>query len=157
MGTRLAAGALMAALFLALGRSGAALAENRLDPCSLLRRTEVTRLTTWQVQSIRRKRYNLAGATGTMCFFEANQGTVIVMVPDHGYPFPGDSPFTDPQAQGVVRRDPTTRVEVTYYNGTIYMNVRHHDISVRLVPASHIASFFEVEPFAGVVIPRVHS
>ena len=48
-------------------------------------------------------------------------------------------------------------VLLLYYNGTIYMNVRHHDISVRLVPASHIASFFEVEPFAGVVIPRVHS
>lgn len=128
---------------------------SRLDPCALLRRADVTRLTTWQVDSVKRKRYDLAGAAGTMCFFEAALGAVIVIVPDRGYPFPGDSPFTNPSDQGVVRRDPTTNVEVTYYNGTVYMNVHRRDVAVRLVPQSHIASFFEVEPFAGVVIPRI--
>lgn len=157
MRNRIALGALSAVLLLATARASGARAESSLDPCSLLRKSDVTRLTTWQVDSVRKKRYNLGGATGSMCFFEASQGTVIVMMPDHGYPFPGESSRSDLASQGVVRRDPATGVQVTYYNGTIYMNVHRRDVAVRLVPASHIASFFEVEPFAGVVIPRIHS
>jgi hypothetical protein len=125
-----------------------------LSPCALLQRSDVTRLTTWQVNAVERKRYDLNGAEGTMCFFESTQGSVIVIVPDRGSPFPGDSPFADPQDEGIVRRDRASGVSVTYYNGTAYMNVGRRDLAVRVVPDSHIASYYEVEPFAELLIPR---
>jgi hypothetical protein len=146
----LAAFSVVPAVLSACASAGA----RELAPCSLLRRSDVTRLTTWQVNAVERKRYDLNGAEGAMCFFESTQGSVIVIVPDRGTPFPGDSPFADPQEEGLVRRDPESGVDVTYYNGTAYVNVRRRDIAVRVVPDSHIASYYEVEPFAELVIPR---
>jgi hypothetical protein len=83
---------------------GSLAATGELGLCSLLQRDDVTRLTAWQVDSVRRKRYDFNGATGAMCFFESTQRTVVLIVPERGLPFPGDSPFADPQDEGVVRR-----------------------------------------------------
>lgn len=126
-----------------------------LSACALLRSADIARLTGWHVDAVRRKHYSFNGASGEMCFFEANQGAVIVIVPDRGAPFPGESPFTDQDSAGIVRRDAASGTQVTYYNGTAYMNVHRRDLAVRVVPESHIASYYEVEPFAEIVIPRV--
>jgi hypothetical protein len=142
----------VAVLASALPLSGAAPAERQLSPCSLLTRGEVERLTAWHVDSVHPRRYSFNGASGAMCVFDSSQGTVVVIVPDRGMPFPGDSPFTDPGSSALVRHDPATGIEVMYYNGTASMTVRKRDVAVRVVPASHIASYFEVEPFAERVI-----
>jgi hypothetical protein len=73
---------------------------HELAPCSLLGRTDVTGLTRWHIDTIRSKRYAFNGASGAMCFYEAKQGTVIVIVPDRDSPYPGNSPFIDPGGRG---------------------------------------------------------
>jgi hypothetical protein len=123
-------------------------ASREFPACSLLAGSDVAGLTTWHVRSVHAKHYSFNGATGAMCFYEANEGTVIVIVPDRDTPFPGDSPFVDPSSEGVHRRDQASGIAVTYYNGTAYMTVGHDDLAVRVVPTDHIASFFELEPFA---------
>jgi hypothetical protein len=117
-------------------------------PCSLLGGKDVSGLTAWHLETVHGKRYAFNGATGAMCFYEAKEGTVIVIVPDRDSPFPGDSPFSDPGSEGMHRRDHASGIAVTYYNGTAYMTVGHNDLAVRVVPTDHIASYFEVEPFA---------
>lgn len=132
---------------LALGTSASG-ATRELAPCSLLEGTDVTLLMTWHMQSVHVKRYAFNGASGAMCFYEAKEGTVIVIVPDRDSPYPGQSPFVDPESEGVHRRDQASGIAVTYYNGTAYMTVGHDDLAVRVVPTDHIASYFEIEPFA---------
>jgi hypothetical protein len=92
-------------------------AGRELSACLLLHPADVSRLTGWRVDSVQRKHYSFNGTTGEMCFFEANQGSVIVIVPDRGASFPGTSPFTDQDSEGVVRRDAASGTQVTYYNG----------------------------------------
>lgn len=143
------------AFALPLAAAPSSAATHELSACSLLHATDVARLTGWKVDAVRRKTYRFNGATGVMCFFESNQGMVIVIVPDPGAPFPGESLFTDQDTEGIMRRDAATGTPVTYYNGTAYMNVHRRDLAVRVVPDSHIASYYEVEPFAEIIIPRV--
>jgi hypothetical protein len=148
---------LVAALLCALSPPPVAATRPELRPCALLTRGDVERLTGWHIDSVRPRHYNLNGATGAMCVFDAAQGSVVVFLPDRGSAFPGDSPFTDPGSSAIVRRDPATGIEVSYYNGTASMTVRGRDVAVRVVPASHIASYFDVEPFAERVIAHARA
>ena len=125
------------------------------DPCRLLTRTDVFRLNGWNIARSERKRYDVQGASGAMCFLTSPQGVVVVTLPDPGAGFPGLTAFNDPQANGLALTVHGMGAEVVLYNGTAYISKRHRDASVRVVPNDHPASYQEVQPFAKPLIRRL--
>ena len=125
------------------------------DPCRLLTPADVFRLNGWNIARTERKRYDVQGASGTMCFLTSPQGVVVVTLPDPGAGFPGLTAFNDPQANGLALTVHGMGAEVVLYNGTAYISKRHRDVSVRVVPNDHPASYYEVQPFAKPLIRRL--
>ncbi|MGD0471807.1 MAG: hypothetical protein ABSB70_01135 [Candidatus Velthaea sp.] len=130
--------------------------EKPLNPCAFVTNDDVLHLLGWTVDGRERRPYDLHGGTGAMCFISSSQGQVIVITPDPGSDYPGISVYNDPNAAGLARHVGGLGAEVTLYNGTVYVVKHHRDVAVRVVPQSHMASYDEVEPFAKVIIRRLH-
>jgi hypothetical protein len=148
--------AALTAFLTAQGADATSALTGKLNPCSFVTNNDVLHLLGWTVDSRERRPYNLHGGTGTMCFIGSSQGQVVVIVPDFGSDYPGISVYNDPNATGLAQKVPGMGAEVTLYNGTVYIVAHHRDVAVRVVPDSHAASYAEVEPFAKVVIQRLH-
>jgi hypothetical protein len=116
-------------------------ATGELGLCSLLQRDDVTRLTAWQVDSVRRKRYDFNGATVRCASSNRRSG-----------PSSSSSPSAVCHSRAT-HRSPTRKTKASF--GTAHRRLHRRDLAVRVVPNSHIASYFEVEPFAETIIRRV--
>ena len=126
-----------------------------LGPCSLVTKTDVLRILGWTVDSKEKKKYDMLGATGSMCFLSSTQGQVIVTQPDPGTTYPGASVYSQSDAAGLARPVYGLGAEVVLYNGTVYVSAHHRKAAVRVVPNDHNASYDEVQGFANVLVPRL--
>jgi hypothetical protein len=151
------AAGLAAILGFAASAGGARAAiEKPLNPCSFVTNDDVLHLLGWTVNGRERRPYDLHGGTGAMCFISNSQGQVIVIVPDPGMHYPGISVDNDPNAAGLAKHVGGLGAEVTLYNGTVYVVKHHRNVAIRVVPENQMASYDEVEPFAKVIIRRLH-
>lgn len=143
------------ALGFAAGHARSATAAVSANPCSLVTKTDVYRVLGWTIDSKERKKYDMLGATGSMCFLSSTQGQVIVTQPDPGTTYPGASVYSQADAAGLARTVYGLGAEVVLYNGTVYVSKHHRKAAVRVVPNDHNASYDEVQGFANVLVPRL--
>jgi hypothetical protein len=134
-----------------------------IDPCTLLSNEDVFRLTGWNVTSKKRAYhhyYSAAGyafhtRAGWLCFLQSNQGVVTVTVAAPNAAFPADTPFEEPYQRGLAKEVRGYPASVLLFNGTAYIRRHHHDVSIKVTPYNHAASYNEVEPFVPVVVRRI--
>ena len=122
------------------------------DPCTLVSKTDAFRLLGWSLAGSERKRYAVAGATGTICFLDSPQGKIIVTVPDHGADFIGMTPYSDSGAASLARHVYGLGGDVLLYNGTAYVTRYKRSVSVHVVPNENPASYDDVEGFARTIL-----
>lgn len=115
--------------------------------CEFLSKQQISNYTQWQIDSETQKPYDLEGATGHVCYYESQLGTVAVFLPDLGSPYPGNVPGDANTFHRTI-----DGVDATFRNGTIYMTLGHTDVAVRVIPMDHPAAYQEVEPFAELMI-----
>jgi hypothetical protein len=144
------------ALAAALSASSAAEAKAAKPPgaCKYVTTTDVEHVMGWHVDSIKWKKYDIAGATGSMCVLDSSQGVVTVTLPDPGSPFPGITAFNNTEPE-LVKTSRESGAYIAMYNSTVYVTKHGMDVSVHVIPTEHPASYAEVEPFAKIVIARI--
>ncbi|GAC1309838.1 MAG: hypothetical protein NVS2B3_08450 [Vulcanimicrobiaceae bacterium] len=125
------------------------------DPCSLVTKDDAFRLLGWTLEGRARKRYAIAGATGTICFLDSPQGKIIVTVPDRGADFIGATPYSDSGAASMSRHVYGLGGDVMLYNGTAYVTRYKRSVSVHVVPNENPASYDDVEGFAKTVLSHL--
>lgn len=125
------------------------------DPCTLVSDDDAFRLLGWTLEGRTRKRYAIAGATGTLCFLDSQQGKIVVTVPDRGVDFIGVTPFSDSGAASMARHVYGLGGDVRLYNGTAYVTRYKRSVSVHVVPNENPASYDDVAGFAKTVIAHL--
>jgi hypothetical protein len=65
-------------------------------PCGFLSRTQVERTLHWHVTAARESEYHLPQTSGSLCTYDASEGTVLVTLPDHGSSFFQNNDLVDP-------------------------------------------------------------
>jgi len=132
-------------------QTGAQTQREPLDPCRLITNADVLHVLGWEIETRRRKPYDIHGATGAMCFPAASQGEVIVIVPNPESDLPGITVYNDPAAGDLAKHVYGVGADVVLYNSTVYVAGYHRDVEVRVVPDSHAASYAEIEGFGAIV------
>jgi hypothetical protein len=134
-----------------------------IDPCALVSNEDVFRLTGWNVTSKKHAYhhyYSAAGyafhtRAGWLCFIESNQGVITVTVAAPNAAFPADTPFEEPHQRGLAKEVRGYPASVLLFNQTAYIRRHHHDVSVKVSPNDHVASYDDVEAFVPVVVHRL--
>jgi hypothetical protein len=134
-----------------------------IDPCALLTTENVFRLLGWTVTSEKRAYrhfYSAAGyafhrRAGWSCTLESSQGVVTVTVAAQNAAFPADTPFDEPYQRGFAKEIRGYPASVLLFNGTVYIRRNHHEVSVRVVPYDHAASYNEIEGVVPIVVRRL--
>ncbi|HTJ27507.1 MAG TPA: hypothetical protein VMA36_15205 [Candidatus Limnocylindria bacterium] len=134
-----------------------------LDPCTLISDENVFRLLGWHVTSRERAYhhyYSAAGyafhtRAGRLCFLESTEGVVTVAVADANAALPQDTPFEEPFQRAYGKELHGYPASVLLFPGTAYIRRNHHEVSVKVSPNDHMASYDEVEPFVRVVVRKL--
>ncbi len=125
------------------------------DACALVSDADAFRLLGWSLSGRERRRYAVAGASGSICFLDSSQGKIVVTVPDRGVAFVGATPFNDSGAASLARHVYGLGGDVVLYDGTAFVTRYKRSVSVHVVPDAHPASYDDVEGFAKIVIARL--
>jgi hypothetical protein len=134
-----------------------------IDPCSLVSDENVFRLLGWNVTSRTRAYhhyYSSAGyafhtRAGWLCFIRSNQGVVTVSISAPNAALPADTPFEEPYQRVYAKELKGYNASVLLFPGTAYIRRHRLDVSVKVTPDNHVASYDEVEGFVPVVIRRL--
>jgi hypothetical protein len=154
---------LVLALLATAGSAATPAPKPSLDPCTLLSNENVYRLLGWNVTARKRDYrhyYTRAGyafhtRAGWICFLESSEGVVTVSVADQNAALPADTPFEEPYQRVYGKELHGYPASVLLYPGTAYIRRNHHEVSIKVSPYDHVASYDEVEPFVPVVVRKL--
>jgi len=128
------------------------------DPCIFLSKAELSKVMGWTVTGVTRKRYDLPKASGSICSYDAKEGSAVVTVPDGGgNAFLGTSPITDPESNGEAREIKGLPAYAYVWNGGVFMYGLHggRDVSIKIVPNNDPVTVEQLTAIARVVAPRL--
>jgi hypothetical protein len=134
-----------------------------LDPCTLISDENVFRLLGWHVTARQRAYHHYHSAAGyafhtragKLCFLESSQGVVTVAVADQNAALPQDTPFEEPYQQVYGKELHGYPASVLLFPGTVYIRRNHREVSVKVSPNDHMASYDDVEPFVPLVVRKL--
>jgi hypothetical protein len=152
---RLTVGCVSFALPLAPTAAFAAATPRALDPCAVVTKADVQTVLSWSVTGTDRRAYRLPAASGRLCQYQANEGSVIVTVPDSGSSFLANNELVDPFANGLGMRVAGIADSVQLFNNTAYVAKREHSVSVQVLPNGYPVSSRELTRFARLAARRL--
>ncbi len=100
------------------------------SPCDLVTKMDVERTLHWSVRPGHASTYHLARASGALCTYEANEGTVLVTVPDEGSSFFQNNDLVDPFNNGLGTQVPGLGASVRIFDSTVYVSRGQRSVAV---------------------------
>lgn len=100
----------------------------------MISKGDIERVLHWTIESTKSEAYALPVGSGTVCTFDAKDGSVIVMLPDTGSSFLGTNPLVEPQAMGEMVAVHGVGDSAQIFDGTIYIKKNQRELSIKIVP-----------------------
>jgi hypothetical protein len=141
--------------FAPTGASAAPTPARGLDPCTVVTKRDIRSVLDWSVTAMERKVYRLPAASGRMCQYQANEGSVVITVPDAGSSFLQNNTLVDPFANGLGTRVGGLAASAQLFNGTAYIAKGERSVSVQVLPNGYPVSARELTRFARVAARRL--
>jgi hypothetical protein len=102
-------------------------------PCSLVTRADVARVLHWGAPAGTESSYRLPQSSGSRCTYEANEGSVLVVVPNSGSSFLQNNDLVDPFRNGLGTRVPGIGDSAQMFDNTIYLSKHGRSISIAVL------------------------
>lgn len=124
-------------------------------PCAIVTRNDVRHVLHWTVKSARDSNYHLPQTSGALCTYDADEGTLLVTMPDHGSSFFENNDLVDPFKNGLGTRVPGIGAAVELFDNSAYVNKHDVSISVTVLPNSGSVDMSTLTSFAKIVARRL--
>ena len=124
-------------------------------PCALVTRPDVVRVLHWSVQSGNESPYHLPQSSGSRCTYEAQEGTVLVVVPNSGSSFLQNNDLVDPFRNGLGTRVPGIGDSAQMFDNTIYVSKHGTSVSVAVLTTNGTTSAAALTALARIVARRL--
>ncbi len=124
-------------------------------PCDLVTRADVERTLHWSVRAGRASTYHLARASGGLCTYDADEGTVLVTVPDEGSSFFQNNDLVDPFNNGLGRQVRGLGASVRLFDSTVYISHGSRSVAVAVQSNGGAADESSLTAFAKLVARRL--
>jgi len=124
-------------------------------PCALLTRADVVRVLHWAPHSGRESEYHLPQSSGSRCTYEADEGSVLVLVPNSGSSFLQNNDLVDPFRNGLGTRVPGIADSVQIFDNTIYVSKHGNSVSIAVLTTNGTTSASTLTAFARMVARRM--
>lgn len=128
----------------------------QISPCSILKRSEIASVTSWRVGAPTQERYHMPKGAGTVCTYEAPDGSVIVTLPEYGSSFLGTNPLVEPQLMGETMKVHGVGDSAEIFDGAIFITRRNRNISIKLLPENGQPSNDALVSLARIAVRRLH-
>ncbi len=108
-----------------------------IDPCKLITADDITRLTGWVTASPpSKKRYHLPQESGNTCSFTAQEGVVVVTVPDGDSAATASGVYANPLSNGNATQVHIHDGYAEIFNNSAYVDKHHRHVVVKILPLS---------------------
>lgn len=126
-----------------------------IDPCKLMTVDDVERLTGWVASAPpSKKRYHLPQESGTTCSLSAQEGIVVITVPD-GDSFGGSGVYANPVSNGSATQIHIHDGYAEIFNNSAYVAKHHRHAVVKILPMSEQATQEVLAAAAEIVARRL--
>lgn len=113
------------------------------------------RLLHWKIEAQHEAPYHLPQSSGWHCTYEADEGSVLVVVPDHGSSFFQNNALVDPFTNGLGTQVHGIADSVSIFDNTAYVNKHAHSVSVAVLPVTGTEPLSTLTAFAKVIAKRL--
>jgi hypothetical protein len=120
-------------------------------PCGFLSRTQVERTLHWHVTAARESEYHLPQTSGSLCTYDASEGTVLVTLPDHGSSFFQNNDLVDPFKNQLGLRVTGIGASAEMFDNTAYLSKHGQGISIAVLPTEGGADVASLTALAKIV------
>lgn len=125
------------------------------DPCSLLRRADVEKILHWHAAPPQRSTYRLPQTSGSLCTYDANEGTVLITLPDHGSSFFQNNDLVDPFKNGLGLRVSGIGASAELFDDTAYLSKHGQGVSIAVRPNDGATDVASLTALAKIVARRM--
>ena len=119
--------------------------------CRFLSRTQVARTLHWHVTAARDSAYHLPQTSGSLCTYDADEGTVLVTLPDHGSSFFQNNDLVDPFKNQLGVRVTGLGASAELFDNTAYLSKHGQGVSIAVLPTEGAADVDSLEALAKIV------
>ena len=123
--------------------------------CKLISRAEIERTLHWHVTSLRESAYRLPQTSGSLCTYDADRGTVLVTVPDHGSSFFQNNDLVDPFKNGLGVRVRGVGAATELFDNTAYLSKGGASVSIAVLPTDGAADADTLTALAKIAAHRM--
>jgi hypothetical protein len=125
------------------------------NPCALVTRRDVARVLRWTVPAGSESAYHLPQSSGERCTYEAQAGSVLVVVPNSGSSFLQNNDLVDPFRNGLGTRVPGIADSVQIFDNTIYVSKHGTSVSISVLTTNGETTAESLTVFARIVAKRL--
>ncbi|MDQ2858985.1 MAG: hypothetical protein M3R53_10095 [Candidatus Eremiobacteraeota bacterium] len=125
------------------------------SPCDLVTKTDVERTLHWGVRAGHPSTYHLPRASGALCTYEANEGTVLVTIPDEGSSFFQNNDLVDPFNNGLGAQVGGFGASVRVFDSTVYVSHGRRSVAVAVQSNGGAAEESSLLEFAKLVAHKL--
>ena len=112
-----------------------------IDPCKLVTAEDITRLTGWVATAPpSKKRYHLPQESGTTCSFTAQEGVVVITVPDGDSAATASGVYANPLSNGSATQVHIRDGYAEIFNNSAFIDKHHRHAVVKILPLSDQAT-----------------
>jgi hypothetical protein len=97
----------------------------------------------------------LPQSSGWHCTYEADEGNVLVVVPDHGSSFLQNNALVDPFTNGLGTRVRGIADSVLLFDNTAYVTKHHQSVSIAVLAVTGTTPDSTLTAFAKIVARRL--
>ena len=124
-------------------------------PCALVTRNDIRHVLHWTVRSSHDSSYHLPQTSGSLCTYDAEEGTLLVTVPDRGSSFFQNNDLVDPFKNGLGTRVTGIPDAVELFDNVAYVSKHGRSVSVTILPNSGSTDATALTAFAKAVSKRL--
>jgi hypothetical protein len=124
-------------------------------PCGFVTRTQLERTLHWHVTSARVSEYHLPQTSGSLCTYDAAEGTVLVTLPDHGSSFFQNNDLVDPFKNQLGLRVTGIGASAEMFDNTAYLSKHGQGVSIAVLPTEGAADVASLTALAKIVARRM--
>ena len=127
-----------------------------IDPCKLITADDITRLTGWVATAPpSKKRYTLPQESGSTCSFTAQEGVVVITVPDGDSSGTASGVYANPLSNGNATQVRIRDGYAEIFNNSAYVEKRHRHAVIKILPLSDQATPEQLTAAAEIVARRL--
>ena len=123
--------------------------------CDFLSRKQVASTLHWHVTGARESTYHLPQTSGSLCTYAADEGTVLVTVPDHGSSFFQNNDLVDPFKNQLGIRVTGIGASAEMFDDTAYLSKHGQGLSIAVLPTEGTADVASLTALAKIAARRM--